>query len=444
MGKATGLMKELSGKIGPLQFQQTKSGKVAVFVAPEVPDTPLRTKKQMEIRLAWGNLGAVYSQFHKTLKRSHEGLAAGTSDYNAFIKENTRMTCVYLKKSELANGGCVLAPYKISDGKLPSIYYDADDQGVLVTDIELGDLVIGEETTVSEFSVAVLTLNDDYEDGDQITFFYGVQMVEPGTGVPRAKIKGQKVKLDVSDDTLLWSCVTGLGFSTVDGYLGMNISIENGAAAWVHSREDEQGTLKVSSQKMTVDSSVLASYMGDAAFEASVQSYGGITNRKVFLRPDDETNVAQGLWYGGGAGTGGSTSGGNGGSSQGGNTGGGTNTGGNTGGGTNTGGNTGGGSGSVTPSTPKLTISRSGTGTSTVSVNGEGVSSGAEIAGGTEVTVSVTPAEGATPTASLNGNTVTLTESEGVYTGSFSMPSGNATLVINSGGASGGGSGDMN
>lgn len=410
MGKATGLMKELSGKIGPLQFQQTKSGKVAVFVAPEVPDTPLRTKKQMEIRLAWGNLGAVYSQFHKTLKRSHEGLAAGTSDYNAFIKENTRMTCVYLKKSELANGGCVLAPYKISDGKLPSIYYDADDQGVLVTDIELGDLVIGEETTVSEFSVAVLTLNDDYEDGDQITFFYGVQMVEPGTGVPRAKIKGQKVKLDVSDDTLLWSCVTGLGFSTVDGYLGMNISIENGAAAWVHSREDEQGTLKVSSQKMTVDSSVLASYMGDAAFEASVQSYGGITNRKVFLRPDDETNVAQGIWYGGGTGTGG---------------------------------NTGGGSGSVTPSTPKLTISRSGTGTSTVTVNGEGVSSGAEIAGGTEVTVSVTPAEGATPTASLNGNSVTLTESEGVYTGSFSMPSGNATLVINSGGASGGGSGDM-
>jgi hypothetical protein len=79
-----------------------------------------------------------------------------------------------------------------------------------------------------------------------------------------------------------------------------------------------------------------------------------------------------------------------------------------------------------------------------VTVNGEGVSSGAEIAGGTEVTVSVTPAEGTTPTASLNGNSVTLTESEGVYSGSFSMPSSNATLVINSGGATGGGSGDMN
>ena len=98
----------------------------------------------------------------------------------------------------------------------------------------------------------------------------------------------------------------------------------------------------------------------------------------------------------------------------------------------------------MTPGVPKLTISRTGTVTSTVTANGEGVSSGAEVAAGTEVTVSVTPAEGTTPTASLNGNSVTLTESEGVYTGSFSMPSANATLVINSGGATGGGSGDMN
>ena len=103
-----------------------------------------------------------------------------------------------------------------------------------------------------------------------------------------------------------------------------------------------------------------------------------------------------------------------------------------------------GGTGSVTPSVPKLTISRTGTGTSTVTVNGEGVTSGSEVAAGTEVIISVTPAEGTTPTASLNGSTVTLTESDGVYNGTFSMPSANATLVINSGGATGGGSGDMN
>ncbi|MCR5680014.1 MAG: hypothetical protein K6G08_07400 [Prevotella sp.] len=113
-------------------------------------------------------------------------------------------------------------------------------------------------------------------------------------------------------------------------------------------------------------------------------------------------------------------------------------------GGDNTGGNSGGNTGSVTPSNPKLTINRSGTGTSTVSVNGSGVNSGAEIEANTEVSISITPAEGATPTVSLNGNAVTLTENDGVYSGSFQMPNSNATLVINSGGTTGGGSGDMN
>ena len=114
----------------------------------------------------------------------------------------------------------------------------------------------------------------------------------------------------------------------------------------------------------------------------------------------------------------------------------------NSGNGGNTGGNS--GSGSVTPSAPKLTISRSGNGTSSVSANGNAVNSGSELSAGTQVSISVTPAEGQVPTASLNGNTVTLTESDGVYTGTFQMPSSNATLAINSGGATGGGSGDMN
>lgn len=139
-------------------------------------------------------------------------------------------------------------------------------------------------------------------------------------------------------------------------------------------------------------------------------------------------------------------SGSNSGSNTGGNSGSGTNTGGNSGSGDNTGGNSGnsGNTGSVTPSVPKLTISRTGTGTSSITANGNPVSSGAEIAANTEVAISITPAEDATPTASLNGNTITLTENDGVYSGTFQMPSSNATLVINSGGTTGGGSGDMN
>ena len=98
-----------------------------------------------------------------------------------------------------------------------------------------------------------------------------------------------------------------------------------------------------------------------------------------------------------------------------------------------------GNSGSQTPSTPTLTISMSGTGSSTVKVGGNSVSSGSQIGAGTQVDIEVTPAEGQTPTALLNGSSITLTESDGTYTGTFEMPDGNATLVINSGGSTGGG-----
>lgn len=135
------------------------------------------------------------------------------------------------------------------------------------------------------------------------------------------------------------------------------------------------------------------------------------------------------------------TNGGSNGSGSGSNTGG-SSTGSETGG-DNTGGNSG-NTGSVTPSVPKLTISRTGTGTSSITANGNPVSSGAEIAANTEVAISITPAEDATPTASLNGSSITLTENDGVYSGTFQMPSSNATLVINTGGTTGGGSGDMN
>lgn len=94
--------------------------------------------------------------------------------------------------------------------------------------------------------------------------------------------------------------------------------------------------------------------------------------------------------------------------------------------------------GTTTPSNPRLTINRSGSGTATVTAGGNAVSSGAELAAGTEVSLSITPAEGATPTATLGSQALTLTESDGTYSGSFTMPSSNVTLTINTGGTSGG------
>ena len=88
-----------------------------------------------------------------------------------------------------------------------------------------------------------------------------------------------------------------------------------------------------------------------------------------------------------------------------------------------------------------LTISTSGSGSSTVTLNGSAVNSGASLNEDDEVEISITPAEGETPTATINGSEIELTENEGVYSGSFAMPGQASTLVINTGGSSGGNGG---
>ena len=86
-----------------------------------------------------------------------------------------------------------------------------------------------------------------------------------------------------------------------------------------------------------------------------------------------------------------------------------------------------------------LTINKTGSGSASVTKDGNAVTSGAEVNEDDEVEISITPAEGKVPTATLNGSSIELTESEGVYTGNFAMPGQASTLVINTGTASGGG-----
>ena len=288
MAKISGVATQLSGKVGQLIYRQTKYGTV-VYEARKT-SVPQRTEAQMQVRTQWSNLAAVYKQFNQTLKNGFEGLNGKMTDYNAFIQANTNVVKVYVPKRVRLNGGSVLAPYQITRGTLPSIAMTKGAGGVLVSDVSVGSLVIGAETTVADLANAVIALNDGWQAGDQLTFFYGVQMTDAVTRIPRARIYGYKVMLNPGDSTPLLEVVGAVGFTSVasagSGFvLGMDRAIEDGAAVWIHSREDGNGGLKVSTQFMYVDSSVLAGYQTSAAMAGAANSYGGINAQAVYLQP---------------------------------------------------------------------------------------------------------------------------------------------------------------
>ena len=98
--------------------------------------------------------------------------------------------------------------------------------------------------------------------------------------------------------------------------------------------------------------------------------------------------------------------------------------------------------GSQTPQGYALTIATSGSGSASITKDGNAVTSGSNLNEDDEVEISITPAAGQVPTATINGSQIELTENDGVYTGNFAMPGQASSLVINTGTASGSDDGD--
>ena len=452
MSKLQGINTDMSGKVGQFVYRRTKKGTV-VAQAPRKFAVPRRSEKQMYLRCQIANMTANYHLFDERLELGFEGKTTGQCEYNMYLKANYGKNPVFITSGMRSEGACVLAPYIFTQGSLPVIGYNLNGGGVLVSNLALGALTINAETTVGDLAQAVINNNIGWQDQDQITFFYAVQLAD-ASGMPRATMNSWKVVLDLYNETPLNSVATSLGFTTVNGYLGMSTALANAGAAWVHSRNCGEGIIKVGSQKLFVVSSILSAFQSANAMQAAADSYGGFNKKAVYFDPKANASLANtmadmsrnedfsNLLAGGGSASTPGTDGNGGGSSTGSDANGGSQSGTQSGGSGNNGGSGSGNGGSSTSGTPVLTITKQGTGSASVTAGGNMVNSGAAIAEDTQVSITITPAAGKTPSATINGNNVTLTEDSGTYSGSFAMPGTNATLVINTG--SSGDSGDTN
>lgn len=303
------LLEELSGKLGKgVVFRQTARGTV---MAKAGRKSNRRTEGQAEVRCRIANVSANYRLYAGKLKQAFEGKESGVTDFNQYVGVNFSNP-VYITKTMRVAGCCVLADYTFTVGSLAPIGYAVNGSGVLVSDLALESLVIDENTTVSDLSLALIAGNEAWEEGDQLTFFYGVQRVD-SQGMPRATMVAKKVILSVDDETPLWGSVGSEGFTTVDGKLGMGVALENAGAAWVHSRDKVNGDTLVSTQKLVVVSEILDNYRTYAAMKASADSYGGINTKSVYLNPTSSLAQNQGAGLlpsgGGSSDTGGSSTG---------------------------------------------------------------------------------------------------------------------------------------
>ena len=287
MAILNGILKKLNGSAGSLTFKQyagqtVVSEKISVVKRSNTP-------MQMRQRTKWGNVIQMYKGICPLINYGFESKPVGKSDYNMFIKVNMKGSDIYLTREEVAGGGCIAAPYQLTQGTLPSIVVTGSGDNVR-TDISLGDLTIDAETTVKDFAQAVVNNNADYDYGDQISFFDVLQRVNAVTGIPYCQFLATNVLLDKASEVKLLDMVSKYGFATVDGFLGHIEGEGAGVFGWVHSRKASGKTLVSTQSLINNNAEVIAEYSGAEAYKRSVKTYGGESS--AFLTPGTTTTQA--------------------------------------------------------------------------------------------------------------------------------------------------------
>ena len=287
MAILNGILKKLNGSAGSLTFKQyagqtVVSEKISVVKRSNTP-------MQMRQRTKWGNVIQMYKGICPLINYGFESKPVGKSDYNMFMKVNMKGSDIYLTREEVAGGGCIAAPYQLTQGTLPSIVIVGSGDNAR-TDIKLGDLTIDAETLVKDFAIAVVSNNPDYDFGDQISFFDVLQRVNAVTGIPYCQFLATNVVLDKASEVKLLDMVSKYGFATVDGFLGHIEGEGAGVFAWVHSRKSSAKTLVSTQSLVNNNDEMIAEYSGDQAYKRSVKTYGGESS--AFLTPGTTTTQA--------------------------------------------------------------------------------------------------------------------------------------------------------
>lgn len=288
MAILNGIIKKMTGSAGQLTFK-TVNGQTVVSEKVTVVKNA-RTAGQQRQRMKWVNIIRMYSGIAPLLKNGFEKKMAQQSDYNMFVRLNSAASPVYLTKSEADGGGCIAAPYQITQGSLPSIVVTGEGAEAK-TDIALGSLTISASTTVAEFAKAVVDNNADFDYGDQISFYDVLQRVNAETQIPYCQFSASYVVLDKNSTVKLLDLVNKAGFASVGGVLAHGEDEGDGVFAWVHSRYDG-GKTRVSTQFLINNNSLLDDYRSDDAYAEACKSYGGVST--VFLQPDGTGVVSNG------------------------------------------------------------------------------------------------------------------------------------------------------
>lgn len=262
----------MRGVIGGLQYREV-NGKQIVAAKQTSYHNP-KTERQMAHRVKFSNIPSMYRAADGALYNAFEGKSGNLNDYNLFLSANLYLEQeVYLTKQEKQNNACVVAPYQISRGMLPSIQMKLNDDQ-LQTDICLGDFLITLQTEVGDLANAILMNNPAFLQDDGLSMILYTQEWNECLNVPTASCEKESIKLDLYDSTPLSSCISLVTVENQEGFLTIKGLSGNYGIALVHSRKRTDKNVAISTQKLLVKNELLESYSSKEQQRKAMVSYG--------------------------------------------------------------------------------------------------------------------------------------------------------------------------
>jgi hypothetical protein len=192
---------------------------------------------------------------------------------------------VFLDKGEALAEACVVAEFNVSEGTLPPIETTAFGDR-LATSLQLpAGFSIDKTTTLGEVSACLVGCNTSLRYGDKISILYLMQ-VRPGRKVtfymPHTELKLYEFVLEGDSRIPFYTLVDERLFRSVDGYVGTDDRVGEGAVGYVHSRKTKRCTEYSTQSLVLLPGTMLCRTYGslEKSYEAAA-SYGAKEGGRV-------------------------------------------------------------------------------------------------------------------------------------------------------------------
>ena len=283
MVKVTSSVGSIKGKAGNMSYFEING--VTIGRAYHTSINNPKTKKQMEQRIKMNNILNMYKYIKGYLQQNFEGIIGNKNASSFFRSYNLMKTPVWLTKAQKESYKFVLAPYVVAQGRINSVGYEFKD-GAFVSDINVGDLEINDETEESVLSSVICGNNEGWTNNDslQVILLRQKRAASLDEEIAHPTCCSIVVSLDNSSATKIGeipvleslSNMSRFSLCSVDGKLAVRVEDSEEytyAFAAVHGRGQGRDKI-VSTQQLCLSNNALYdSYCSKEAFDKAYESY---------------------------------------------------------------------------------------------------------------------------------------------------------------------------